>query len=152
MNTPETEMTPEAAAAALASAARTPRPASPRDRRVYAVGTALSGIFLGGYLAFIQAIDRTNGWYEPSVLFYVVLISSVAIWQRRAARAIPLGAKRIGWIGLALTIPFLFGALLIARLVHGQGPLPWPIAVGFGLAVAAPLVIAAYRIDVSGRE
>lgn len=152
MNTPQTPLTPEAAAAALASASSTPAPTSPHDRRVYAVGTALSGILLGGYLGFMRGIDSRNPWFDGAVVLYIVLVAAIALWQRRAARSVPRGAKRIGWIGLGATLAVVMVGVGLLNVAYGRTGAPWPMAAALALASAAPLLVAAYVIGRSGRE
>ena len=57
-------MSPDEARAALEQASRTSAVA-PRDRTVYAVGTALFGVVLGAFVPLTRALDMDNG---PSYL------------------------------------------------------------------------------------
>jgi len=108
-------MSPDEARAALEQASRTSA-VSPGDRTVYAVGTALFGVVLGAFVPLARALDLDNG---PSYLtaVYAVLAIAIATWQTGAARSVPRGAKRVGYVGLALTVVVIALPMLVAGWV-----------------------------------
>lgn len=130
---------------------RAPMVPSARDRRVHALATALSGILLGGYLAAMSGlIDRRSGWHDGAVPLYLLLVGAVAVWQQRAARTIPLGARRLGNLALCAAIGISLVLVVIGHVIWGRD-VPPAYAVALGLATAAPMVLAGRRIAQGGR-
>lgn len=139
------QMNPDEARSALeqASAARV---ASPRDRSVYAIGTAFFGIVLGIFLAVTHVYDgaRSSGVIAG---FYVVAMLGIAAWQRQRARSVPRGAKRTGYLGLGLSV------LLVLVVNMGLNwseqttdSSAWLLACA-ALLVALPMLVAAAVIQ-----
>jgi len=137
-------MSPDEARAALEQASRTSAVA-PRDRTVYAVGTALFGVVLGAFVPLTRALDLDNG---PSYLtaIYVVLAIAIATWQTRAARSVPRGAKRVGYVGLALTVVISLVCIMIANWREQTTPTSAGLLVLMGVVIALPMLVAGWVI------
>jgi len=137
-------MSPDEARAALEQASRTSAVA-PRDRTVYAVGTALFGVVLGAFVPLTRALDLDNG---PSYLtaIYVVLAIAVATWQTRTARSVPRGAKRVGYVGLALTVVISLVCIMIANWREQTTPTSAGLLVLMGVVIALPMLVAGWVI------
>ena len=137
-------MSPDEARAALEQASRTSAVA-PRDRTVYAVGTALFGVVLGAFVPLTRALDLDNG---PSYLtaVYAVLAIAIATWQTRAARSVPRGAKRVGYVGLALTVVVSLACIMIANWREQTSPTSPGLLVLMGVVIALPMLVAGWVI------
>lgn len=145
MTTPE-DQTRRDAAAALARAERI-SVATDRDARVFATGTALSGVVLGGYLAVWAATAPRGNVTTALLAAYLVIAGAIAWWQHRAARAIPSGAQRTAQSGLLASIAVALALTLVtAATPWAHHRMPIPGAILFGLAVAAPMAIGARAV------
>ncbi len=133
-------MSRDEARAALEQASRTSAVA-PRDRTVYAVGTALFGVVLGAFVPLTRALDLDNG---PSYLtaIYVVLAIAIATWQTRAARSVPRGAKRIGYVGLALTVVVSLAIIMTLNWREQTTATSPGLLLLTGVLIALPMVVA----------
>ncbi len=122
------------------------------ERRVHALATAGFGLLVGAYLAVSRVTEDTR-WETVVIAFYVLLLLALTSWQTRGARAWPRHARRTSWIGLGATM-VLFLAAVIAFNVREAGQeldgVPKTENIGLlvlaGVAVAAPMVVAAVRI------
>ncbi len=122
------------------------------ERRVHALATAGFGLLVGAYLAVSRVTEDTR-WETVVIAFYVLLLLALTSWQTRGARAWPRHARRTSWIGLGATM-VLFLAAVIAFNVREAGQeldgVPQTENIGLlvlaGVAVAAPMVVAAVRI------
>src|SRR5690349_19866563 len=133
-------MSPDEARAELEQASRTSA-VTPRDRTIYAVGTALFGVLLGAFVALTRALHLDNG---PSYLtaLYLVLAIGIATWQTRAARSVPRGAKRISYLGLALTVVVSLGFMMAVNWREQTTPTAPGLLVLMGVAIALPMLVA----------
>ena len=137
-------MTPDEARAALEQASRTSAVA-PRDRTIYAVGTALFGVVLGAFVPLTRALDLDNG---PSYLtaIYIVLAIAIATWQTRAARSVPRGAKRVGYIGLGLTVVVSLAWTMAFNWREQTIATSPGLLVLMGVVIALPMLVAGWVI------
>ena len=131
---------PDGARAAL-ERARSSGLAGDRDRRVHGLATAGFGLLIGAYAAATRA-DALEDNSAVLAAGYVVIALLIAAWQRRSARAVPLGARRVGWIGIATTVAALIVALGVVNTIYrSTGETPIALAL-MGIAVALPMVVA----------
>jgi len=109
------------------------------------VGTALFGVVLGAFVPLTRALDMDNG---PSYLtaIYVVLAIAIATWQTRAARSVPRGAKRVGYVGLALTVVISLVCIMIANWREQTTPTSAGLLVLMGVVIALPMLVAGWVI------
>lgn len=123
--------------------------ASAADRRVYGLYVALIGVIVGGYVAVTRLVDGGSG--SPYVLVgYAALLVAVTVWQSRAARAIPRGAKRKGLFALVGTVVLMIAAITTLNVVEIEVGLQWwHLALG-GLVVALPSVVTGVLIARGG--
>jgi hypothetical protein len=137
-------MSPDEARAALEQASRTSAVA-PRDRTIYAVGTALFGVVLGAFVPLTRALDLDHG---PSRLtaVYLVLAIAIATWQTRAARSVPRGAKRIGYVGLVLTVVVSLAFTMTVNWREQTTPSSPALLVLMGVVIALPMLVAGWVI------
>lgn len=138
--------TPAEAQAAL-HAARATRPGTGHDRRVYALGTALFGLLLGLYLAVVSAWDPHGARGYVMIACYAGLQCGIALWQKRAARTVPRGAKRLGYRGLVLSGVAALVGIMVSNAVADGGPISIPVSATVGVLAALPLVLAGWLID-----
>lgn len=140
---------PQEAAEALGRAERA-RVGEDRDRAVLARGTIVSGLAMGAYLGILMALDRGSDLGLLAMVAFVVLLGAVSLWQRRAARSVPRGTRRtVNRAGLATIGVGLVGIVVLNGL-QLVSPASLPVAIGFGLVVAAPLVVAGLLIGRDG--
>ena len=143
--TPQNQQTgpgasPDEARAALEQASRTSAVA-PRDRTIYAVGTALFGVVLGAFVPLTRALDLGHG---PSYLtaIYLVLAITIAAWQTRAARSVPRGAKKVGYVALTLTVVVSLAFTMTVNWREQTTPSPPSLLVLMGVVIALPMLVA----------
>lgn len=137
-------MSPDEGRAALDQASRTSAVA-PRDRTIYAVGTALFGVVLGAFVTLTRALDLDHG---PSYLtaIYLVLAIAVATWQTRTARSVPRGAKKIGYVALALTVLVSLAFTMTLNWREQTTPSSPGLLVLMGVVIALPMLVACWAI------
>lgn len=142
-----TEMTPEEARGHLAHAeAATGRRAG--DRRIHALSTGGMGVAIGAFVALRDAVDGT-AWQTPLQVAYAFALVGLALWQTRASRVVPRGARRTGYTGLSGTLVLALAAIMTLnyRSVHPVGAVePWWVLAGAGVLVALPMVLAGLLI------
>jgi len=142
MSTDPNFLTPEQAREQLA-AERTL--ASPRDRRVHAIGTAVVGLSLAGVLAsrnlFSGAADVV-----VSAVFIAVCLGDV-VWVERAARTVPRRARLWSRLGIGASLVLSLGVVLPWLNLQAQTePNTWPMVSAAALVAALPSLVAAGAI------
>jgi hypothetical protein len=149
---PMNDITPQQAREQLAEAeAATDRRAG--DRRVHALATAGFGLLVGAYLAVSRLAEGT-AWQTSATTFYVLLLFALAAWQTRGASTWPRHARLTSWVGLGVTMLLLLAAMMAFNVREAQqeadGLVPTEnvaLLALAGLVVAAPMLVAAVRID-----
>ncbi len=146
------DITPQWAREQLAEAeAATDRRAG--DRRVHALATAGFGLLVGAYLAVSRLAEGT-AWQTPAITCYVLLLVALAAWQTRGASTWPRHARLSSWIGLGVSMLLLMAAIMALDVLEARQEADGWVATGrvallvlAGLLVAAPMLVAAVRID-----
>jgi hypothetical protein len=118
--------------------ARSIQLATPRDRRIYGFGTCGFGLLLGGSTFFASLEDAIPLGSMLPVAVYLPLACGLALWQTRAASTVPRHAKRVGYIGLAISVVSAMAARITFNVVEGS----FAIEAGVIALAATPLVIA----------
>lgn len=112
---------------------------SPRDRTIHGVATAGFGILLAVFVTWFRSPDGPG----LALVVYVVLLVALALWQTRAARTVPLASRRIGYIGLALTVIITLPVTIWRNAVEGSGgSFPLALQVIAALLIALPTAVA----------
>lgn len=122
-----------------------------RDRRVHGIGTAATGVVFAAYLVLHRWADAST-WDDVITACYVLILLGVAAWQTRAARTVPRNARRIGYVGLGLSIVAFVPVLgWLNWLDHTGDPHTFAV-VAIASLVAVPAVAAGVVIAVGGRR
>lgn len=149
MSTDHTQLTPEQARHQLHTIqSRSLRFAG--DRRVYAVGTAISGLALGVFMAARNAVSGTSD-ILASLVFFVIWLGA-AFWVQRATRTVPRRTKL--WTGLGIGGSLVVALVAVLPWLNLQAqtePNTWPMVLLGGLVVAAPSLFAA-AVIARGRQ
>ena len=124
---------------------------NPRDRRVHGIGTAAAGVVFAVYLVLHRLTDGSS-WEDLLTVAYVVVLVGVAAWQTRAARTVPLNARRIGYVGLALSIAAIIPVLGWVNWREHTGDPHLLVVVAIASLVALPAVVAGVVIARGGRR
>jgi hypothetical protein len=142
MSTDPKLLTPEQAREQLA-ADRTL--ASPRDRRVHAIGTAVLGVSTAGVLA-AQNLFSGAAQLVLSAVFVAVCLGDV-VWVERVARTVPRRAKLWARLGIGASLVLSLGVVLPWLNLQAQTePNTWPMVLAGALVAALPSLVAAGAI------
>lgn len=119
--------------------------AGAKDRRIYGLYLAATGIIIGAYVVVTRTVD--GGSSSPLVLAgYVALLLAVTVWQSRAAGAVPRGAKRKGLFALLGTVVVLLVVIMALNVIEIElGLRWWYLAIG-AVATALPCIVTGLSI------
>lgn len=134
------QINPDEARAALEQAAAA-RVSRPHDRGVYAGTLAALGLAFGLFGALSRGIGPAGGPDYLDLIELVVLLA-VVYWQRRGTSSVPLGAKRVGYVGLGATLAVSLATTMVLNYRDLTTPRQAGVLVLVGVLVALPLVVS----------
>lgn len=133
--------TPQQAREQLA-AAQSRSLASPRDRRIHAVGMVFFGVVIGLHMATRNLVSE--GVYALLGLVTISILLVGMIWIGRTARTVPRRVRM--WSLSGFIASFLVGLWLVTPWLNFAAqttPNSWPMILCAAAAVATPCLIAA---------